>query len=147
MKPFLRFYFFVTRGAATANGLAEFTAVGNSCCKDCPRVRVSWYSSTLPWSHRNPSPSNAAKSQKKLSTSNRTLRTVRLSPKKARSTGAQTVKPWDSCPNPHSKFPDSFLCPWQKTWRWDFYVSGVTAEAGASELGLSSSVLFQSNLN
>lgn len=69
MKPLQQSSFFITRGAAMANGLEEFTAVGNSCHKDCPRVRASWYSSSLPWSHRNPHPGDAAESQKKLSAS------------------------------------------------------------------------------
>lgn len=111
MKPLQQFSFFITRAAATANGLAEFTAVGNSCHKDCPRVRLSWYRSSLPWSHRNPSPSDAAVSQKKLSTS------LLMGPsgqsgfhrKKARGIRAETAKPWDSCPSPHSKFQDSWV--------------------------------------
>lgn len=109
MKPFQQFSFFITRGAATASGLVKFTAVGNSCHKDCPRVRVPWYFSSLPWSHRNPSPSDTAQSQKKLTTSLLMGLSGQLGfhPKKARSTGAQTAKPWDSCPSLHSKFPDS----------------------------------------
>lgn len=103
MKPLQQFSFFITRGAPTANGLAEFTAVGNSCHKDCPGVRVSWYCSSLPWSHRNPSPSDAAVSQKKLSTSNGTLRTVGLSPKK------KPEAPGPRLPNP--EIPAQVLIP------------------------------------
>lgn len=150
MKPFQQFSFFITRGVATANGLAEFPAVGNSCHKDCPRVRVSWYSSSLPWSHRNPSPSDAAESQKKPSAS----LLMGLSgqsgfhPKKARSTEAQTAKPWESCPGPHSKFPDSSVLLADRKLRDEtFKFQGATTEAEASEFGLWSSVLFQSSLN
>lgn len=82
--------------------------------------------------------------------SNGTLRTVGLSPKKSqkhRSPGCQTLKLL-----PKSSFQISrflCLCPssWQKTGRWELEVSGAAAEAEASELGLSSLVLFQSNLN
>lgn len=150
MKPLQQFSFFITRGAPTANGLAEFTAVGNSCHKDCPGVRVSWYCSSLPWSHRNPSPSDAAVSQKKLSTSNGTLRTVGLSPKKSQKhqgPDCQTLRFLPKSSFQISRFLGLRPSSWWKTGRWDLYVSGAMTEAEASELGLSSLVVLQSNLN